>query len=258
MNLITFLIAEVLFRPVYNILIIFLEVFEGNLGWAIIFLTLVVRLILLKPSLKSTDMQKSMWSLQPKMQELQQKYKDQPEKLSQETMKLLKKEGGGPLKWCLSMVIQIPVFIGLLAVIRKISADQVPVEWLYSFFSGFGANFLSLDTIDTIWIGQELLASKNVVITVLAAIFTYVQMKLVSMVRPQTPSLPGASMPDMSKMMGFMNIFLVFIMGSFVYSQAAAIGLYIMITSLFSVVQYVVQYRVLVRAKLQTLFVKKK
>jgi YidC/Oxa1 family membrane protein insertase len=61
-------------------------------------MTLVVRLILIKPSLKGTEMQKSMGGLQPKMQEIQEKYKDNPEKLSSEMMSLLKKEGGGPLK----------------------------------------------------------------------------------------------------------------------------------------------------------------
>lgn len=57
-------------------------------------MTLVVRLILIKPSLKGTEMQKSMGGLQPKMQEIQEKYKDNPEKLSSEMMSLLKKEGG--------------------------------------------------------------------------------------------------------------------------------------------------------------------
>jgi len=61
----------------------------------------------------------------------------------------------------------------------------------------------------------------------------------------------------MSKMMGFMNIFLVFMMGSFVYSTQAGVGLYIVITTLFSVLQYAYQYRVLLRAKWQLLWKKK-
>ncbi|MBR4568044.1 membrane protein insertase YidC [bacterium] len=60
-----------------------------------------------------------MSNIQPKMQEIQDKYKDNPQKLSEETMKLLKKEGSAPLKGCLSMLIQLPVFIGLYFVVRK-------------------------------------------------------------------------------------------------------------------------------------------
>ena len=56
-------------------------------------------------------MQKGMGNLQPKLQEIQEKYKDDPKKLSAETMKVFKKDGKGPLKGCLQMLIQIPVFI---------------------------------------------------------------------------------------------------------------------------------------------------
>lgn len=56
-------------------------------------------------------MQKGMADMQPKMQEIQAKYKDQPEKMSAEMMSLFKKSGGGPLKGCLTMLVQIPVFL---------------------------------------------------------------------------------------------------------------------------------------------------
>lgn len=53
-----------------------------------------------------------------------------------------------------------------------------------------------------------------------------------------------------------MNVFLVIVMGSFVWSTAGAIGLYILTTSLFSVVQYAIQYKVLLIAKFEALFQK--
>lgn len=56
-------------------------------------------------------------------------------------------------------------------------------------------------------------------------------------------------MPDMSKMMGGMNIFFVFMMGAFVWSMPAAIGLYIITTTLFGVIQHTVQYRPALKAK---------
>lgn len=243
------IVSEVLYRPVFNIIVLFLGLFGGNLWWAIVCMTIVVRLLLIKPSLAGAQMQQSMGGLQPKMQEVQEKYKDDPKKLSEETMKILKKDGAGPLKWCLSMLIQIPVFIGLFFVIRKIAADAIPVEWLYSFFSSFGSGYLTLEGINTIRLGMDLLATGNVVLTVVASVFTYLQMKMTMLVKPATPQVPGATMPDMSKMMWFMNIFLVVIMASFVYGTAGAIGLYITVTSLFSVVQYAIQYRVLLLAK---------
>jgi YidC/Oxa1 family membrane protein insertase len=55
-------------------------------------MTIVVRLLLLKPTLAGNEAQKEMSNFGPRLQELQEKYKDDPEKLSEETMKLFKKE----------------------------------------------------------------------------------------------------------------------------------------------------------------------
>ena len=164
-------------------------------------MTLVIRLLLLKPSLAGANMQQSMGSLQPKMQAVQEKYKDDPKKLSEETMKILKKDGAGPLKGCMSMLVQIPVFIGLFFVIRRISEDTISPDWLYSFLGSFGASYMSLDGINTNFLGMDLLASGNLVLTILASVFTFLQMKLTLLVKPATPKVPGASMPDMTKMM---------------------------------------------------------
>ncbi|USN54896.1 MAG: YidC/Oxa1 family membrane protein insertase [Candidatus Peribacteria bacterium] len=75
-----------------------LALFGGNLGWSIIVLTLIFRLLLVKNAMAGMKMQGEMTDLQPKMQEIQEKYKDEPEKMSSEMMSLLKKSGGGPLK----------------------------------------------------------------------------------------------------------------------------------------------------------------
>ncbi|MEI7563716.1 MAG: YidC/Oxa1 family membrane protein insertase, partial [bacterium] len=110
---------------------------------AIILLTLIVRFAMIKTTLAGNDMQKGMGALQPKLAEIQEKYKDDPKKVSAETMKVFKTDGKGAFKGCLMMLIQIPVFIGLYWVVRRISNNQVPVEWLYSFFHGFGVQYLT-------------------------------------------------------------------------------------------------------------------
>lgn len=66
---------------------------------------------------------------------------------------------------------------------------------------------------------MDLLTTKNVVLTIIAAIFTYLQTKLTTLAKPATPNVPGQNVPDMGKMMGFMNIFMVFMIGSFVYTM---------------------------------------
>ncbi len=89
---------QLLERPIYNLLIIFVAIFGGNLGIAIILLTLLIRLLTIKITSGANNMQQGMGDMQPKIQEIQEKYKDNPEKMSQETMKVFKKHGAGPLK----------------------------------------------------------------------------------------------------------------------------------------------------------------
>jgi membrane protein insertase Oxa1/YidC/SpoIIIJ len=96
---------------------------------------------------------------------------------------------------------------------------------------------------------MDLLWTKNIVLTVIAAVFTYLQTKLTTLAKPATPSVPGQKVPDMGKMMWFMNIFLVFMIGSFVYTMQIGVGLYIVTTTVFSVAQYARQYRALLKAK---------
>lgn len=259
------LIQEILIRPIFNLLIIFLRLFEGNLWIAIVLLTVVVRLLMIKQTSAGNDMQKWMSDLQPKLQEIQEKYKDDPQRMSQETMKAFKGGGKWPLKGCLMMLVQIPVFIWVYFIIRYISNPEsggIPFEWLYSFFEGFGSQYMwpnALDTtINTNFFGLDILSKNNIGLTILAAVFTYLQMKLTMIAKPATPQVPGSKAPDMSKMMWFMNIFMVFMIWSVVYSWQAGIGLYILTTSLFSVVQYSIQYRAILKAKWLEFISKKK
>jgi len=248
------LFTEILYRPIFNILAIFLAIFWGNLGIAIVLLTVTIRLLMIKQTNAGNDMQKGMGALQPKLNEIQEKYKDDPKKLSEETMKVFKTDGKWAFKWCLMMLIQIPVFIGLYYVIRHMAAATIPPEWLYSFFNSFGARFIETDAlttgvIQTHFLGMDLLWTKNIALTIIAAVFTYLQTKLTTIAKPATPTVPWQKTPDMGKMMWFMNIFLVFMIGSFVYSMQTWVGLYIVTTTIFSVAQYSRQYRAILYAK---------
>jgi len=248
------LLHELIYRPIFNLLIIFLQIFGGNLGLAIIFLTLTIRSAMIKQTLAGNDMQKGMSDLQPKLQEIQKKYKDDPQRLSKETMKVFKTKGKWPLKGCLMMLIQIPVFIGLFYVIKHFAADSIDPNSIYSFLRSFGQKFTSINAVNTNFFWLDLLAKNNIGLTIFAALFTFLQMKLTNIAKP--PSMPkmwkdGKAMPDMSKMMWFMGIFMAFIMGSFVYSTQSGVGLYIATTTLFSTLQYSIQYRAVLKTKIQ-------
>lgn len=191
---------ELLLRPVYNMFLIFLELFQGNIGWAIIFLTIFVRLALYRNSANASSMQSQMSDLQPKIQEIQEKYKDDPEQLSKKTMELLKKDGVGPMKGCMSMLLQIPVFYGLYAVISNIanpdgvaSMMKFPLsllEMTYSFLYPYVYNMIQAINLHTDFFGINVLEKNSLILTVIGGLLMFINISIMSWTRPATPSLP--------------------------------------------------------------------
>ncbi|MEX0991304.1 MAG: YidC/Oxa1 family membrane protein insertase [Actinomycetota bacterium] len=90
----------------------------GNYGLTIIIFTLLVRLLLVPIGIKQVKGMMAMQRLQPKMKAIQKKYKGNKEKQREETMKLYQEHGVNPLQSCLPLVLQIPVFIALYAVLQ--------------------------------------------------------------------------------------------------------------------------------------------
>jgi YidC/Oxa1 family membrane protein insertase len=91
-------------------------------AWAlsIVLLTVAMRLVLFPLFVKQIKNQRAMQLLQPKMKELQTKYKNDKEKLNQEMMALWREHGANPFAGCLPLVLQIPVFIALFRVLNSI------------------------------------------------------------------------------------------------------------------------------------------
>lgn len=113
---------ERFFRP-FSILI--LRAFKAmyklvpNYGVVIILFSIVIKVVLYPLTRKSYTSMKKMQVLQPKLAQLKEKYKNDPQRLSQETMKLYKQYGVNPMGGCLPMLLQMPVFIGLFIVFRS-------------------------------------------------------------------------------------------------------------------------------------------
>jgi len=263
MNPINIILLNLIYRPIFNIIAVLLAIFGWNLWIAIILLTLIVRLLLLKPTMHANNAQKWMVDIQPRMKEIQEKHKDNPEKLAEETMKLFK-WNWSPLKWCLMMFVQIPVFIWLFYVIKDLAEHKENTHYIYSFLYNYIHNWM--DHINNIFLWINLFKhwwTTSLSLAILAWILMYIQIKLTTLNKPTTPSVPWnwipgmPKMPDMSKMMWYMNLFMVFMMASFVYSMPFGIWLYIITSTAFTVVQYSIQYRELIKVKINLLLNKK-
>lgn len=102
-----------------------------NYGVAIILLTMLVRILFWPLTHKSTEGMKRMQAAQPLLKEIQAKFKNDPKKLQQETMKVYSENKINPLSSCLPMLIQIPVFIALFTVLRSaVELRFAPFLWI--------------------------------------------------------------------------------------------------------------------------------
>ena len=97
----------------------------GDYAWSIIIFTILVRLCLMPLMIKQIKSTKAMQDIQPKMQEIQEKYKNKPEKQKEELMKLYKDAKINPMAGCLPMFIQLPILMGLFALLRDPVAHGV-------------------------------------------------------------------------------------------------------------------------------------
>jgi len=130
-------------RPIFMIVEFFYGVL-GNFGLAILALTVVVKLIMFPLANKSYESLSKMRTLQPKMEEIKKKFKDDPQKQQQETMALYQREKINPLAGCLPILVQIPVFYALYKVLF------VTIEMRHAPFFGWIRDLSARDP-STIW-----------------------------------------------------------------------------------------------------------
>jgi YidC/Oxa1 family membrane protein insertase len=117
------------------------HVFGANNGWgwalSIVLLTVGMRLVLFPIFVRQIRTQRAMQAIQPKMKELQAKYKNDKERLNQEMMALWKEAGANPFSGCLPLLLQIPIFIALFHTLREIKpANSTCNTHLPSCFKG--------------------------------------------------------------------------------------------------------------------------
>lgn len=131
---------NIFYYPVLNLLIVFQHLFFDNLGVAIIIVAVIFRLLLLPLMKRQTEMTRKMSGLKPQLDELQKKYKNNPEKLSQEQIKLYKKVGYNPLGCLFTFIPQILVLSVLIQVIRNVTSNDLNgvYDFVRNWISGGG------------------------------------------------------------------------------------------------------------------------
>jgi len=185
--------TTLLYQPIFNGFIGLYNVIP-DVGAVILVLTLLIKGSLLPLSKSAINSQKSLQTLQPKLEAVKKKYKDDQQKLAQETMKMYKENKVNPFGSCLPILIQLPVFLGLFYVLKDVF-DQDSFHLLYSFVSNPGE-------INPITLGLFDLSQRSVVLALMAGGAQFWQAK--SMQRKKAPKDAGDGAKD-ENMMAMMN-----------------------------------------------------
>ena len=208
-----------------------IEGFVGDWGLAVIILTVIIRLILTPLMAHSTKSTARMQVMQPKLQEIQERYADNPERQAEEMRKIYADMKFNPLGGCLPIFLQMPVFFGLFTVARQVPADA-------SFFGILPS--ISLSVSQVIEASGWVAAVPYILFDVLFGVLTFVPM--VINVSTQAEAQRSQTM-TMGAVMAVMMLF-------FGWSVPAAVLLYYVTSSLWQVIQQkVITQRVMEKAK---------
>jgi len=165
------LFSAVLYTPFLNLLVfLYNTVAFNDFGAAIILLTLIIRFVLSPLSVKTIRSQKALSELQPKIKEIQGKFKDDSKKQTQEVMELYRKYNVNPFSGCLPLLIQLPVLIALYQV-SIAGFEENSLSALYSFVEN--PNFLNSKSF-----GFIDLTKRSILLSLIAGIAQFLQTKL--------------------------------------------------------------------------------
>lgn len=229
----------ILYKPLFNALIFLVWLIPGNnVGVAIIILTLLMRIILLPTSINATRQQKRMKDLQPEIQALQEKYKADRQKQSQELMAFYRQNKINPLGSCLPLLIQLPILLILYYVfINGLSTERF--DLLYAFTP-------RPEQIKTFFLGLDLAKPDRYFLPVIAGVLQYFQTRQLTPAS-SGPTQKGQEMQAMlsKQMLYLMPVFTVLIAGRL----PAALPLYWAVTTLFAIVQQWWTFRTMPKTK---------
>jgi YidC/Oxa1 family membrane protein insertase len=227
MQFIASLYTTVFYQPVFNALIFLYNVIPGkDLGVAIILLTALFRVVMLPLSMKAAVTQKKFTELQPRVKGIQEKFKTNRDQQAKELLALYREEKVNPFAGVLPLLIQIPVLLALFQVFgRGLAAEQISnLYW-------FVQNPVHLDPM---FLGFLDLQARSLWIGVVAAALQFVQSK--QMMPKSNANTPKKS-DFASSMQNSMLYFSPLLTLAILPQLPAAVGLYWVTTSVFSIWQ---------------------
>lgn len=224
------LFHAVVFDPIYNLLIAAIAVLPtADVGLSVIFVTIVVKILLLPLSLKAATTQRLMKELTEPLKEIKEKYKDRQEQ-ALKTMELYKEKNVNPFSSILVLMLQIPVIVGLFLVFANGGLPELQDGLLYGFVPlPHAINMEFLGLID--------MAGRSALLAFLAGATQFVQVRL-AIPKPEAKKDNATFQEDLARSMQLQMRFMLPVIVTLVaYFASAAVALYWITSNIFAIGQ---------------------
>lgn len=221
----------VLIRPIINLLLLLYKFLGRETIVAVAMVTLLLRLAITPLQLKQQQTAKRQQELKPKLDELQKKYKDDREKMAQAQMKLYQEAGINPLGGCLTLVIQLPLMIGLYqAIIRVLASTPLQLLALPDDIYRWIPSLSTLVPLKSQFLWLDLaLPDPFYILPILVVATSWYYQKLLT---------PPTADPQSEAMSKQMMIMMPLMTGFFTATYASGLGVYFLISNLVGILQY--------------------
>jgi YidC/Oxa1 family membrane protein insertase len=235
---------DFIMNPMVTLLTFMYSVFGNNVILSIVVLTVIIRLLMYPVLSQQQESAKKMQEVQPRLKKLQEKYKDDREKLAQAQMELYKEAGINPLGGCLPMLLQFPIFIALYQAIFFALAStpyqlvDLPGRLLIPGLQG-------LIPLQNTWLGMRLTEAPQppsnppyaLIMPLLVMVTTWIQFK-VSQNNAAAPSADGQ--PNQAQAMTqSMGTVMPIMFGFISLSLSVGLSIYFITSNLVGVLQYI-------------------
>jgi YidC/Oxa1 family membrane protein insertase len=233
---------DFIINPFVTTLTFLYSILGQNVVLSIVVFTVLVRLITYPLTIQQQRSTKAMQTLQPELKKLQEKYKGDKEKLSQEQMQLYRQYGVNPMGGCLPMVVQLPVMLALYqAIIFALAATPYQLMELSGRLMIPGLD--KLVPLQNSFLGLNLTqppSAANIisfVLPILVVITTWLQFK---MTMPSTPAAPSADgKPNQSAAMTqSMGTIMPVMYGFFALQFSIGLSIYFIVSNVIGIIQY--------------------
>lgn len=237
--------STVFYAPIFNLFVFLITTLGNSLGWAILAITVIIRIVLLWPQHKMMVSQKKLQAIQPKIKKIQEENKGNQQAIGMKLMELYKTEKVNPMGSCWFLIIQMPILLVIYNIILSIK-DPSNFFHVYAFQSGF-----DIANIDFNFFGIDLLQSGGITGLILAlsvGLIQYIQVKLslsgkkvekkeIVLEKKKWENDYSAMMPDPEMMNKFMLYGMPIMVTVFTFTLISWVGIYWGTSTLFMVFQ---------------------